>query len=170
MMHYMNHSFVSTIHPLAPLPHCRERWLEKSTQSCWIVPFIFIIMIMLTQHFGFIHFSILLEDYSILPLLFSNLQNHLRFLTKAVRIEHPSFYIPVCVCLIPYDFLTFFCGCTVQVVIQCQLFQNCTRSYALLLSRLFDSLLPPQIYSSAAFTSTTSHVCSFQVHQKPPYC
>ena len=142
MIHYMNHSFVSTIHSLAPLPHCSERWLEKCTQSCWIVPFIFIIMIRLTQHSGFIHFSILLEDYSILPLLFSNLQNHLRFMTKIIRREHPSSYIPVCVCLIPYDLLTFFCGCTVHVVIQCQPFQNCTRSHAHLLSRLFN-ITPP---------------------------
>ena len=74
MIHYMNHASVSTIHSLAPLPHAHDGltkvqswqwgWLEKSTQSCWIVSFTFTIMLVLTQYSGFLYSSIFLEYYT----------------------------------------------------------------------------------------------------------
>jgi len=44
--------------------HGSESWLEKSTQSCWIVSFTFIIMVMLTQHPGFLSSGRLHHSFS----------------------------------------------------------------------------------------------------------
>lgn len=65
-----------------------KRGPERLTQLCWIVSFIFIIMIIeltLLQHSGFNHFSTLLENDFLLSVLLSNLQTHLLFHDKGNR-------------------------------------------------------------------------------------
>jgi len=120
------HPFVSVIHTLAPLPHLHTG-LEKPPSWQWMVAGeIHTIMLNSTiyshNHDYYSWHSILVSftvplfwKALILPLLFSNLQNLLPFLTTATWRELPKSCLPAYVHLIPQGLLTLFPGCAVPV-------------------------------------------------------